>query len=253
MQRSRKQDFGGENALGKPRSFSFRKWFWALIGLCLLIALLQLSAVFVEVAWLSTKNPTTSAFIQNYLTHCVTNGSPCPFEQQWKPLSEISKNLQEAVLIGEDDAFFEHEGIDTEAIKESIELNLKKKRFVRGGSTLTQQLAKNLYLSPSKNPYRKLKEILIALFMEKMLTKQRILELYLNLIEWGKGIYGAEAASQFYFKKPASELSAEEAAYLSAIIPNPELLTSPEHSRRALRRKSIILKRMQSRSYEELR
>jgi len=181
------------------------------------------------------------------------HADPCPMEKTWEPLSEISKNLQEAVLIGEDDAFFEHEGIDPEAIRESIELNLKKKKFARGGSTITQQLVKNLYLSPSKNPFRKAKEILMALFMEKMLTKQRILELYLNVIEWGKGIYGAEAASQFYFHKSCKILSPEEAAYLSAIIPNPSLYTDPDHARRLARRKAIILKRMSRRSFEELK
>lgn len=160
--------------------------------------------------------------------------------------------MQEAVLISEDDGFFDHEGIDPEAIKESIELNLKKKKFARGGSTLTQQLAKNLYLSPSKNPWRKAKEILIAMLMEKMLSKQRILEIYLNIIEWGKGIYGAQAASEFYFKKDASALSASEAAYLSAIIPNPKLYTS-SWSRKAQGRRNIILHRMGYRNFEELK
>ncbi len=201
-----------------------------------------------EVWSLSLHNPKTSAFIQRYLKTC---NNPCTFQQDWKPLAEISKNLQEAVLIGEDDAFFEHDGIDAEAIKESIELNLKKKKFVRGGSTLTQQLAKNLYLSPSKNPWRKAKEIMLAMLMEKMLSKQRILEIYLNIIEWGKGIYGAQAASEYYFKKNASALAAPEAAYLSAIIPNPALYTSA-WTRRAQGRKNIILRRMGYRNFEEL-
>lgn len=233
----------------KPR---FRRWILAVGGLLSLLLVLQMGMIFFEVAFLGTKDPKTTAFIQRYLSECLTHSTPCPFEQTWKPLNEISKNLQEAVLIGEDDAFFEHEGIDPEAIRESIELNLKKKKFARGGSTITQQLAKNLYLSPSKNPFRKLKEIAIALFMEAMLSKQRILEIYLNVIEWGKGIYGAEAASQYYFHKAAKTLSSDEAAFLSSIIPNPEFYTNPAHAGRAARRKAIILKRMSRENFEEL-
>jgi monofunctional biosynthetic peptidoglycan transglycosylase len=236
----------------KPRS-SFRRWLLAILGALALLFLIQMGWTFFEIAELGNHNPKTSAFIQRYLELCSEHSTPCTIQQSWEPLSEISKNLQEAVLIGEDDAFFEHEGIDTEAIRESIEADLKKKKFVRGGSTITQQLAKNLYLSPSKNPFRKLKEILMALFMEKMLTKQRILELYLNVIEWGNGIYGAEAASQFYFHKSSKALSNEEAAFLSAIVPNPTLYTNPAHARRMTRRKDIILRRMARENFEELK
>ncbi len=229
----------------KPR---LRRWIAFASLFFFIFLLIDFGRICLEVWSLSLHNPKTSAFIQRYLKTC---NNPCPFNQNWKPLSEISKNLQEAVLIGEDDTFFDHEGIDPEAIRESIELNLKKKKFVRGGSTLTQQLAKNLYLSSSKNPWRKAKEMLIAILMEKMLTKQRILEIYLNLIEWGKGIYGAQAASEFYFKKDVHQLSDAEAAYLAAIIPNPSLYTS-RWSRRAQGRKNIILKRMGGRNFEEL-
>jgi monofunctional biosynthetic peptidoglycan transglycosylase len=223
---------------------------WLLIGLGAIVAifLIQLDTFHFQILSLKLANPQKTAFMENYLRSCSQKGLVCHIDQTWKPLNAISQNLQEAVLISEDDAFFEHEGIDPEAIRESIEVNLKKKKIVRGGSTITQQLAKNLYLSPSKNPLRKLKEIIIALMLERALTKQRILEIYLNVIEWGKGIYGAEAASQFYFKKSASLLSMEEAAYLAAIIPNPELLTRPTHAQRAQKRKAIILKRMQRRS-----
>src|SRR4030095_3414408 len=119
--------------------------------------------------------------------------------------------------------------------------------------TITQQLVKNLYLSPSKNYYRKAKEIIISLLMEKLLTKQRILEIYLNVIQFGRGIYGAEAASLHYFNKPAKNLTMDEAAYLAAIIPNPELLSDPGRAKRTERRKAILLRRMQSRNHPELR
>ncbi len=231
-----------------PSKARLRRWLGYTFLFLILFLLIDIGRIFVQVSMLSVRNPQSTAFIQRYLKTC---NNPCPFHQHWKPLSEISKNLQEAVLIGEDDAFFEHEGIDTEALKESIELNLKKKKFVRGGSTLTEQLAKNLYLSPSKNPWRKVKEMLIALLLERMLSKQRILEIYLNVIEWGKGIYGAEAASEYYFKKEASALTAPEAAYLAAIIPNPSLYTG-HWSQKALYRKGVILKRMGYRNFEGL-
>lgn len=239
-------EYSQEGRRHKPR------WILATLGFVIVWGILELSVILAKTALLTVYNPTTSAFIQNYLKTCSWKDPSCPFQQIWKPLDKISYHLQEAVLIAEDDTFFEHEGIDAEAIRESIELNLKKKRFVRGGSTLTQQLVKNLYLSSSKNPFRKLKEMLLALCVEKILSKPRILEIYLNLIEWGKGIYGAEAASQFYFKKPAFHLSAEEAAYLAAIIPNPIWYTEPSHSKRAQRRKVIILKRMGVRNFQQL-
>lgn len=223
---------------------AFRRWLRAILGMGFLFIVIHWGILFFRIYSLKFHNPGTTAFIQHYLDHCGKIQNGCPFAQTWKPLRQISKNLEEAVLIGEDDAFFEHEGIDPEAIRESIEINLKKNRIVRGGSTITQQLVKNLYLSSSKDPLRKLNEIGLALLMEKLLAKQRILEIYLNVIEWGEGIYGAEAASQFYFKKPAGLLTSEEAAYLAAILPNPSLLTDPRHARRAGRRKAIILKRM---------
>ncbi len=226
----------------KPR---LRRWLGFSLVFLLLFGLLDFFRIATEVGMLSAHNPKTTAFIQKYLKTC---NNPCPFTQSWVPLAKVSPRLIEAVLIGEDDSFFEHEGIDPEAIQESIELNLKKKKFVRGGSTLTQQVAKNLYLSPSKNPWRKAKEMLIALLMERMISKQRILEIYLNVIEWGKGIYGIQAASEYYFHKPAFELDASEAAYLAAIIPNPLLYTS-SWSKRAARRKAIILKRMGGRNH----
>ena len=126
--------------------------------------------------------------------------------QRWVSYGRISPNLKRAVLVTEDAAFWEHDGVDFEQLKESIEVNLERMEFERGASTITQQLAKNLYLSPSKNPIRKLRELLIARRLEAELSKQRILEIYLNVIEWGDGIYGAEAAARTYFGKSAAEL-----------------------------------------------
>ena len=145
----------------------------------------------------ATANPPTTAFIELRAREARARGRAEPRRvQRWVPYARISPDLKRAVLVAEDSAFWQHEGIDVEQIRESIETNLEKGTFARGGSTITQQLAKNLYLSPSKNPLRKLRELLIARRLEAELTKRRILEIYLNVIEWGDGIYGAEAAAR---------------------------------------------------------
>ena len=141
--------------------------------------------------------------------------------QQWTKYSRISPQLTRAVLVAEDDAFWQHEGVDFVQLQESLEVDWARGRLLRGGSTITQQLAKNLYLSPSKNPVRKLRELLIARRLEAELPKSRILELYLNVIEWGDGIYGAEAAARTYFHTSAAALGPAQAAQLAASIVNP--------------------------------
>ncbi|MFO1462291.1 MAG: monofunctional biosynthetic peptidoglycan transglycosylase [bacterium] len=199
----------------------------------------------VENSLLARRNPETTAFTRRYAWE---TGNPVVF--QWRPLADISDNLKRAVLVSEDDAFFEHEGVDLSELKASLELNQKKGKFVRGGSTLTMQLVKNLYFSKAKNPLRKLNEILLSLDLEHKLSKERILELYLNVVEFGPGVYGAENASRYYFSKGAEALSAPEAAYLAAILPNPAYLTT-RNTRRAAARKRIILRRMGRRDLPE--
>ena len=140
---------------------------------------------------------------------------------EWRPLSKISPYLQRAVVGAEDDLFYEHPGYDINAMKRAYEYNLRKKRFARGASTITMQVARNLYLSPDKTILRKLRELIIALKLERELSKDRILEIYLNIVEWGNGIYGAEAAARHYFGKSARDLTAHEAAYLASILPRP--------------------------------
>jgi monofunctional biosynthetic peptidoglycan transglycosylase len=166
-------------------------------------------------------------------------------EQTWVTYDRISPNLVRAVLAGEDSRFFDHSGFDWEEIQKAIEKDWREKRFVRGASTVTQQLAKNLFLSTSKNPLRKVHEALITWELEQFLGKRRILELYLNVIEWGDGIYGAEAASRHYFNTSAKSLSAEQAAFLSAMIPNPRTVYNPtRHRGRVERRRNLILRLM---------
>jgi len=169
---------------------------------------------------LKSENPTTTAYIERF----KQKNPKIKIQWIWTPYNKISSNLKEAVLAAEDDEFFEHKGFNVDAIKKAAIYDWKKKKFARGASTITQQLARNLYLTPSKNPVRKLKELMISLKLERELSKQRILELYLNVVEWGKGIYGCEAAARYYFKKSAASLNVSEAAYLASILPSPRKL-----------------------------
>ncbi|MEQ1572733.1 MAG: monofunctional biosynthetic peptidoglycan transglycosylase [Vicinamibacterales bacterium] len=197
-----------------------------------------------DVRPLATVNPTSTAFMELRQGEAAREGRGLRHVHRWVRYSRISQNLKRAVLVAEDDAFWDHEGVDLEQIRQSIEINLERGRAVRGASTITQQLAKNLYLSPSRDPLRKLRELIIARRLEAALTKARILEIYLNVIEWGDGIWGAEAAARTYFGIPASALSAEQSALLAGAISNPRRLNPARPSRGLLRRQSIILGRM---------
>jgi monofunctional biosynthetic peptidoglycan transglycosylase len=197
-----------------------------------------------DVRQLATHNPKTTAFMELRRQEAQEAGRKFTIRHRWVPYTQISNNLRRAVLVAEDAAFFEHEGVDLKELRASLEHNWEEGRFDRGASTITQQLAKNLYLSPSRNPMRKLKELLITRRLEAALTKRRILEIYLNVIEWGDGIFGAEAAARAYFGKPAAALSPEEAALLAGAIINPREHSPARPTRRLLRRQQIIAKRM---------
>jgi monofunctional glycosyltransferase len=197
-----------------------------------------------DVRPLATTNPATTAFIELRKREAEEAGRTLPIRQQWIPYSQVSNTLRRAVLVAEDSAFFDHEGVDFRELRASLEANWEEGRFTRGASTITQQLAKNLYLSPSRNPVRKLKELLITRRLEAALTKRRILEIYLNVIEWGDGVFGAEAASRIYFGKPASALTAEEAALLAGAIINAREHSPARPTQRLLRRQQIIVRRM---------
>ncbi|MEO6237268.1 MAG: monofunctional biosynthetic peptidoglycan transglycosylase [Vicinamibacterales bacterium] len=197
-----------------------------------------------DVRALKTSNPPTTAFIELRAREAHSRGEQARRVQRWVSYGRISQNLKRAVLVTEDSAFWKHDGLDYQQIMESMEVNLERGEFARGASTITQQLAKNLYLSPSKNPIRKLKELLIARRLEAELTKQRILEIYLNVIEWGDGIYGAEAAARSYFGKSAAELSPSESALLAAAITNPRLMNPGNPTARLRRRQAMVMGRM---------
>lgn len=207
---------------------------------CLCYAYLTLP----DVRPLVTANPPTTAFIELRSSEAHDQGRPARRVQRWVAYNRISPNLKRAVLVAEDAAFWQHEGIDFVQLQESIEVDWARGQLVRGASTITQQLAKNLYLSPTRSPVRKLREVLIARRLEAELRKARILELYLNVIEWGDGIYGVEAASREYFKASAATLGPEESALLAAAIVNPRLLNPAKPTPRLLRRQQLILRRM---------
>jgi monofunctional glycosyltransferase len=197
-----------------------------------------------DVRPLKTTNPDTTAFIDLRDQEARANGREPRRAQRWVSYARISPNLKRAVQVAEDDLFWRHEGVDLEQLQESLEADWTRGRFQRGGSTITQQLAKNLYLSPSKNPVRKLRELIIARRLEAELKKARIFELYLNVIEWGDGIYGVEAASRAYFQTSASSLGAAQSALLAAAIVNPRLLNPARPGVRLLKRQQLILRRM---------
>jgi monofunctional biosynthetic peptidoglycan transglycosylase len=200
-----------------------------------------------SIARLKNTNPGPTALMQQRMEEAREQGKTLRITHRWIPLSKIPRHVIDAVIVAEDGTFYSHSGIDWFEVQESIERDIQEHRAVRGGSTITQQLAKNLYLSTSKDPIRKLKELMIALLLEHELSKNRILELYLNVIEWGRGIFGIEAASQAYFGKSASDLTLDEAVRLAAVIPSPLRHRPDADSRYVVRRKGIVLQRLAAR------
>jgi monofunctional biosynthetic peptidoglycan transglycosylase len=237
-----------------------------VIGVLAFIVLTMLYeiATFPRVGRLRDNNPETTAMIETRTHEARERGEQPKRVQQWVPLERISVHLQRAVLAGEDSNFATHNGFDYEAIQKAwdqAQRDAAKEAkqqgedesgwipampsFKRGASTISQQLAKNLYLTTERSFVRKAREAAITYFMEKNLSKRRILEIYLNVIEWGDGIYGAEAAARTYFRKSAADLTADEAAFLSAIIPNPRTEFNPQlKPKRVARRKRIIARGM---------
>ena len=196
---------------------------------------------------LKTKNAGETAFMRAQAETAQENNRPFHKMQYWISLRSVPQDAVDAVVVSEDGTFWSHHGFDWFEFRESVERNFEEGRAVRGASTITQQLVKNLYLSSSKNPLRKLKEWILTWYMEHELSKSRILELYFNVIEWGDGVYGIEAASRFYFDKSASNLSREECARLAAIIPSPRRHRADVDSKYVLRRSKLILERMDAR------
>jgi monofunctional biosynthetic peptidoglycan transglycosylase len=193
------------------------------------------------VSWLKKENPKETSMMRFQGETARQKGQRA--RRLWRrvPLSRISPYLIQAVLIAEDDKFFEHEGFDWESMRKALDANIKKKRVLRGGSTITQQLAKNLFLSSEQSIWRKLREAAIAWKLENELSKKRILELYLNVIDWGNGIYGAEAAARSWFSRPASGLTLSQAIRLASIISNPHRFSALDTGNARMNRKRRII------------
>lgn len=214
-----------------------------LLWVALLFTLLYLFLL-PDISKFKRENPKKTAFMEYREKEAREKGKRFRINQVWVPLDQISPYLIKAVLIAEDDKFWSHEGFDYEAIQKAIEKDLKTKKFKFGGSTISQQLARNLYLSPRKSLLRKLREALITWKMEKVLSKKRILELYLNVVEWGEGIFGIEAASRHYYGKPSSDLSPMESARLASVLPNPKRYHPTSDQRYVIHRSNIIYRIM---------
>ena len=224
-------------------------WRAVVYGLLVILAFEYLSLPNIKLQELETMNPRRTALMLQREREASEIKKPYREQQTWVPLGRISPHLVHAVIVSEDGTFYENGGVDWYEVQESIAKNLEKGKAARGASTISQQLSKNLFLSTSKDPLRKLKELVITLRMERVLSKERILEIYLNVIEWGNGVYGAEAASKKYFGEPASSITREEAARLAAVIPSPLRHQPNQPSEYVDRRASIILERMTARGY----
>ena len=243
-------------------------WYWTKVLFFILVGaiavwLLYEVVTFPNIGKLANENPKTSSLIEYRVAQTQADGKTPRKNMIWQPIAQISPHLQRAVLAGEDARFFEHNGFDWDAINDAWdeavregEKEAKKEgeydpedwippmpKFKRGASTVTQQLAKNLFLSEDRNFLRKGREAAITYFIEQKLSKKRILEIYLNIIEWGDGIYGAEAASRFHFKKSASNLTVAEAAYLSAMIPSPLNVFNPKKNVKRVRRRQRVIQK----------
>jgi monofunctional biosynthetic peptidoglycan transglycosylase len=223
-----------------------RVWRWGARVLLVLLGLLLLYQlwIFLHIVWWQWFNPSSSAFMEDRLERLHEKNPKAKLQYRWVAYDKISPNLKRALVAAEDANFMEHEGFDWEAIQKAYEKNQKKGKVVVGGSTISQQLAKNLFLSGRRSPWRKLQEAAITVMLEAVLDKRRIFEIYLNIIEWGNGVFGCEAAARHYFGKSAADLDAWEAARLAAIVPNPRYYDRNRNTPFLDKKTNLILSRM---------
>lgn len=200
--------------------------------------------LFAHVWWWVDHNPANSAFMDERLNILQQKNPDAQLRFKWVPYNQISGNLKRALIAAEDAKFLSHDGFDWEGMQNAAEKNLKKGKIVAGGSTISQQLAKNLFLSGQRTPWRKGEEAIITIMLEQMMSKRRILEIYMNVIEWGNGVFGAQAASYYYYRTSPANLSASQAAKLAAMVPNPRYYDTHRNARGLLHRAAIIQARM---------
>lgn len=211
-----------------------------LLGVVLLYQLWLLGWVL----WWGQIDPGTTRFMEIRLAELRQKDPQAQLRKQWVPYAKISPHLKRAIIASEDAKFVDHEGFDWEGIQKAIEKNQKRGKVVAGGSTISQQLAKNLFLSPAKTPWRKAEEALITLMLESLWSKRRIFEVYLNVIEWGNGVFGAEAAARHYYGISAAQLGPEQSARLAGMVPNPRFYDRNRNAPGLARKSAIILGRM---------
>ena len=216
---------------------------WAAFALAAAFVAYQLS-ILARLAWWRTHDPASTAFMEDRLERLRERKPAAQLRHQWVPYARISVHLKRAIVAAEDAKFADHEGFDWEAMQKAWEKNQKKGRVVAGGSTISQQLAKNLFLSGSRTPWRKAQEAMATVMMESVMDKRRILEIYLNVIEWGDGVFGAEAAARHYFGTSAAALTPSQAARLAAMVPNPRFYDRNRATPWLERKTGIILSRM---------
>ncbi len=223
------------------------RWRWPRrILLALLVLLLGYHAwIAAHIWWWVDHNPASSAFMEHSLEALQDKNPKAVLQQRWVTYDNISDNLKRALIAAEDARFVDHEGFDWEGIALAYEKNVKKGKIVAGGSTISQQLAKNLFLSTRRTALRKAEEAVITVMLEKIMDKRRIFEIYLNVIEWGNGVFGAEAAAQHYFGISAAQLTPEQAARMAAMVPNPHFYDRHRDTPGLARKTAIILENME--------
>ena len=221
-------------------------WLKRLLLACISLLLLYQCWLFGWVLWWSWFNPDTTRFMNLRLAELQLKDPQAQLKKQWVGYDRISAHLKRAIIAAEDAKFVDHEGFDWEGIQHAIEKNQRKGRIVAGGSTISQQLAKNLFLTPAKTTWRKAEEAIVTLMLETIWSKQRIFEVYLNVIEWGNGVFGAEAAARHYYGVTAAQLSPEQAARLAGMVPSPRFYDRNRNAPGLARKTAIILARMRS-------
>ena len=217
-----------------------------ITGLILLLILLIQAYFFIQICWWINHNPSSTSFMRHQLAIIQETKPTAQLQQQWVPYEKISSQLKRAIIASEDANFSEHDGVDWKAMEKAYDKNTKKGRVVSGGSTITQQLAKNLFLSGQRSYFRKGQEFIITFMLEAVMDKERIFEIYLNVVEWGNGIYGAETAARHYFGVPAANLNAAQAARLAVMLPNPRFYDANRGSAYLQKRTDLIMRRMNS-------
>jgi len=223
-----------------------RPWIkWIFLGPLLIVTVVQLYFL-AMVCWYNFVNPRMTNMMSDQLAVLREKNPKATLQQKWVPYAAISNNLKRAVIASEDANFADHDGVDWEALQKAYERNNRKHKVVGGGSTITQQLAKNLFLSGSRNYIRKGQELIIAFMLETVMSKERILEIYLNVVEYGQGTFGAEAAARHYYNSSAAALNASQAARLAVMLPNPRYYDRHRDTNYLARRTNLIVSRMNS-------